>query len=108
MAKFFGAVGYSTSEETAPGVWTDVITEREYYGDVIRDSRRLAPEQLRLNDDIALSNAFSLLADGYATDNIIAMRYIRWNGQAWTIQDVQYVRPRLIVQVGGLWSGNTA
>jgi hypothetical protein len=106
--KFYGAVGYASSQETAPGVWADVMTEKSYYGDVISDFRRLVPTELRLNDDIALSNSFSLVADAYAIDNLINIRYIRWNGQVWTVTDVQVRRPRLIVQIGGLWNGNTA
>ena len=30
MSKFFGTIGYSVSEETAPGVWTDHIVEHNH------------------------------------------------------------------------------
>ena len=36
MSKFFGTIGYSISEETAPGVWMDNIVEHNHYGDVNR------------------------------------------------------------------------
>ena len=32
MAKFYGVIGYAKRVETEPGVWEEVITEREYYG----------------------------------------------------------------------------
>ena len=107
MARFSGAVGYAESQQTAPGVWTDVITERSYYGDVIRDQRRLEPSSEKVNTDIRIDNSFSIVADAYAMDNITAMRYIRWNGKPWLVTDVEVRRPRLILQIGGLWNGDT-
>jgi hypothetical protein len=109
--RFSGTVGYATSTETVPGVWMDVITERSYFGDVIRDSRRLDQSSLTppaLNDNIALGNSFSILADPYAYDNFKKMRYVRWNGDTWTITNVEVKRPRLILTVGDLWNGNKA
>ena len=41
MAKFYGVIGYAVTEETKPGVWTEKIIERMYYGDLIRNTRRL-------------------------------------------------------------------
>jgi hypothetical protein len=108
MAKFYGAVGYADTQESAPGVFTEVITERQYYGDVIRDSRRLEPNSENLNQDVRVDNSFSIVADAYAMENIVAMRYIRWNGHPWTVTNVETRRPRLILQVGGVWNGNTA
>jgi hypothetical protein len=108
MAKFSGAVGYSESRETAPGVYTDVMTERQYYGDIIRDQRRLEPNAIQVNDDIRIDNSFSLVADAYAIDNTSAMRYIVWNGKPWAVTNAEFRRPRLILSIGGLWNGNTA
>ncbi len=51
MAKFYGVVGYGTMAETAPGVWTEQITERTYYGDLIRNTRKLQSAD-QLNDNI--------------------------------------------------------
>jgi hypothetical protein len=107
--RFHGTVGYATSEETAPGVWTDIITTREYYGDVIRNSRRLeqsAQIPPALNDDINLENSFSIMADAYAYENFANMKYISWNGSNWKISTVEVRRPRLILTIGGLWNGN--
>jgi len=101
-------VGYTESQETAPGVWVDVMTERHYYGDVIRDQRRLEPVSGKVNDDIRVDNSFAIVADGYAIDNILNMRYIMWNGQPWTITNVEVRRPRLILQIGDQWDGSTA
>lgn len=108
MAKFAGAVGYTSSEETAPGVWEDVITERNYYGEIIRSSRRLETSPEQVNANIRVDNEFTILADEYSIANITAMRYIVWNGNRWTVTNVEVRHPRLILQIGGLWNGNTA
>ena len=46
MAKFFGKIGFAETLEAAPGVWRPNITEREYFGDLIRRSeeRRVGKE----------------------------------------------------------------
>ena len=55
MAKFYGPVGYAVKEETAPGVWEDRIVEYNYYGDLVRNTRRLQTSE-SLNDDINVAN----------------------------------------------------
>jgi hypothetical protein len=105
--KFYGAVGYAESQETTPGVWTDVITEKNYSGEVIRDQRRLESSG-EVNEDIRIDNSFSIVADAYATNNIVKMRYVMWNGNPWTITNVEVRRPRLILQIGAQWDGKTA
>lgn len=40
MAKFFGKIGYAVSKDVRPGVWDGEITEREYFGDLIRNTSR--------------------------------------------------------------------
>jgi hypothetical protein len=107
MAKFYGAIGFGHAVETAPGVYEDVITERTYYGDVIRNSRQLQ-EVGNVNPDIAVQNSISIVADAYATENFIAMRYISWTGVLWTVQSVEVQRPRLLLRLGGVYNGKTA
>ena len=103
MAKFYGKVGYADTSETAPGVWTEVITEREYYGDVLRISRRLQSTD-QLNDDIIIDNEFSIVADPFAYQNFHSMRYIEWMGAKWKITKVNVQSPRLILSVGGVYN----
>ena len=40
MAKFFGDIYFTETQETAPGVWKSILTKRKYYGDVVRNSKR--------------------------------------------------------------------
>lgn len=109
--RFHGIVGYANSEETSPGVWKDVITERTYFGDVLIAARRLENSSLippTLNTDVTVENRISLMADQHAYDNFEKMRYIRWNDKDWTVTRVEIQRPRLILSIGGLWNGETA
>lgn len=104
MARFSGKIGFATDTETSPGVWQAVITERLYYGDVIRDTRR-ANDSGVVNDTISLNNRISVVADGYANENISAMKYVEWAGSRWEISSVEVQRPRLILSVGGVYNG---
>lgn len=107
MAKFFGTIGYGISTETAPGVWEDVITEKSYYGDVIRNSRGVREDE-KINNDLTVGNSISIVADAYASEHFFAMRYIRWAGTLWIVDDVVVERPRLLLRLGGVYNGPKA
>lgn len=104
MGKWFGKIGYAVTEETTPGVWVEQITERNYYGDIIRNTRRLQTSD-KLNDDINVSNEISIVADPFARDNFHAMRYIEFMGTRWKVSSVEDQYPRLILSLGGEYNG---
>ena len=103
MAKFFGKIGYAVSVEMNPGVWGEQITEREYFGDLIRNTRRLQASD-KLNDDINISNEISIVADPFAYQNFHSMRYVEFMGAKWKISNVEVQYPRLILTVGGVYN----
>lgn len=107
MARFYGEIGYGQSVETKPGVWEDVITVRKYYGDVLRNSRQLKNGE-SVNSDFSVSNSISIMADAYAFEHFFAIRYVRWAGATWAVSTVEVQRPRLILQLGGVYNGQTA
>ena len=105
MAKFCGVVGFAEIKETKPGVWETIITEREYYGDVLSDVRRLQTID-QLNDDIVISNQISIVADAFANENFHSMRFVEYMGAAWKVTSVDATRrPRLILTLGGIYNG---
>jgi len=104
MARVRIVVGYAQSIETAPGVWTDVPIEYTYYGDVIRNVNR-QEKGSGTNDDLNISNQFTLIGDWEHYDNFQTMRYIRWMGALWKITSVEVQRPRLLITVGGVYNG---
>ena len=103
MAKWFGVIGYAENVETGPGVYEERITERSYYGDVIRNSRRLQSTE-HLNDDVNVSNEISIIADPYAIDNFHSIRYIEFMGTNWKVSNVDVQYPRLTLSIGGLYN----
>lgn len=107
MAKFFGEIGFGETVKTAPGVWEDVITERKYRGDVVRNVRSLEVGE-KVNSDISVDNSLSIIADQYANDHIFAIRYVRWAGSLWIVSNVEVQRPRLILRLGGVYNGPRA
>jgi len=100
MARYHGNVGYAVQSETRPGVWVEVITERPYYGDVIRNNRRLQ-NGVSVNDNIVVSNEISIVADPYAYANFHTIRYAEFMGVLWKVTNVDVQRPRLVLSLGG-------
>lgn len=107
MAKFYGSIGYGETMEKSPGVWEDVILEHKYYGDVLRNTRKLQDGQ-SVNSDISVNNSISIVADAYANEHFFAIRYIRWAGTLWTVTEVEVQSPRLLLRLGGVYNGPSA
>lgn len=105
MAKWYGKVGYITTEETAPGVWTPTTTERMYFGEVRRNSSRWSASSDSTNDDININNQISIVADPFAYQNFHSMKYVEFMGANWKITSVEEQRPRLILTIGGVYNG---
>ena len=103
MARYHGMIGYATHTETSPGVWEETVTERAYYGDVIKNVRRWDNGE-GLNDNINVRNIISIVADAYAYSHFHAIRYIAWMGARWKVSEIEVQRPRLLLTVGGIYS----
>lgn len=103
MPKYYGKIGFSETVETRPGIWEEQIVERDYYGDVLKISKRFDGSSY-LNDNLNISNQFSIVADPYARDHFHSMRYLTWCGTKWKISSVQVDYPRLSLEVGGLYN----
>lgn len=99
MARFSGMVGFIKTQETSPGVYSEVTTKVKYSGDVLRDSRSWENGNY-LNDNLRIGNRFSIVADKFAIENYSYMRFIEWMGASWKITNVEIQRPRLILTVG--------
>ena len=107
MAKWFGKIGYAVTSETRPGIWEEVIVERNYYGDMTRNSRRLQAAS-QVNDDININNELSIISDPYAMNSFHAMRYAEFMGTKWKVTHVEVLYPRLILTLGGVYNGNSS
>ena len=104
MAKYSGYVGFAVVEETEMGVWTQSISERLCYGDVLR--RRLNVQQnTSINGDITLSNEISIVADPYANENFHCIRFVTYMGKRWCVTGVEVEYPRIRLTLGGVFNG---
>ena len=106
MNKYYGTVGYVEFSETATDVYQEVKTEREYIGDVLRNTRRWQGTE-HLNDDLNVSNRISIVADPYAYDHFQYIRYCTWMGTKWKVTNVEVAYPRLILDLGGVYNEQT-
>lgn len=106
MAKYHGKIGFVTFTESSPGVKVETPVEREYFGDVLRNSKRWETAQ-QLNDNLTVNNQISIVADQYARDNLFAIRYAYWMNTRWKITSVDVQHPRLILTIGGVYNGPT-
>lgn len=104
MSKYFGKIGYGVTEETRPGVNELQITEREYYGDIVRNSRRLE-DGGKVNDDLKINMTLSIVADPFAYQNFHQLKYAEYMGANWKATSVEPQYPRLIITLGGVYNG---
>lgn len=106
MGKFYGTVGFADTKETSPGVWEEQISERQYYGDVNRFNKRYEPQN-QVNDNITINNEISIVGDPFAYEHFAYLRYVEWMGVKWKVSSVEIQYPRLILNIGGVYNGDS-
>lgn len=105
MARWYGEIGFGVTTETAPSVFSEKIVSRKYYGEIIRNNRKLQTSD-KVNDDITITNQISILCDPYAMENFRAMRYATFMNSKWKITDVEVEYPRLTLSLGGVYNAH--
>jgi len=104
--KYAGEIGFGVSSEVRPSVWQETIVTRRYKGDVNRVSRRLQSAD-KINDDVVISNEIEIFADAFAYENFQSIKYVTWMGTKWTVNTITVEHPRLILEIGGVYNGDT-
>lgn len=104
MAKFSGKIGFIITVETEPGIWSPQTVERQYRGDLTRNTRSYQQSN-SVNDDVNLSNNISIVADPYANENSQYMKYVIIKGAKWKITNIDIQYPRMILTIGGVYNG---
>ena len=103
MAKFYGKIGFTETKETEPGIWTDDIVEKSYYGEFTRNTKRYQKSE-SVNDDINISNVLSIIADPYANSNFQKIHYVVYMGTKWKVESAEVQFPRITLYLGGLYN----
>lgn len=106
MAKFYGKVGFVSTEEVEEGsdIWETVETVREYCGDLIRSQRRWENGE-SVNENLTVSNEVSLLMDDFLQESIGYVKWIECMGSKWKVQSVTLNYPRVVFTLGGVYNG---
>jgi hypothetical protein len=109
MAKYYGEIGYLITGEKyengyGTGIWEERFETRKYYGDQINTSSRWQASS-HLNDDIKLTAQLSIVADPFAMENFMHIKYAVWKGAKWKVEKADPQYPRIILSLGGLYNG---
>lgn len=104
--KFYGLIGFVTTEETEPGIWTQKVEERKYYGNVVQNNRRWTTGE-SVNDNFVLNNQLSIVSDAYLEANFPAIRYVKYMGSVWKVTNATINRPRIVLSLGEVYNGDT-
>lgn len=105
MARFSGKIGYVEHVETTPGIWTEQITERQYYGDLTRHSRKWGSSD-SVNDNIVFSQDISIVADPYLYDNAHNIKYVTFRDHKWKVTSFEMNYPRVRITMGDEYHGD--
>lgn len=105
MAKCSGVIGYALAVETQPGIWGEQITEKNYYGDIVKDNRRIV-DQSAINGSVNISNNISIVSNKFMLENLAFMKYLSFMKSKWKISTIDMSKPpRIIITLGGLYNG---
>ena len=104
MPKFYGRVGFTRTEETSPGVWMPVTTEKPYYGDVERRWSRVWVNQSSTNDNVAIKNTISIVADPFLRANLGAIKWVEWLDTKWKVTEIDTDYPRVNLTLGEVYN----
>lgn len=103
MTKFYGKIGFVETVETAPGVYMEKAIERPYKGDVVKNYRRWESSSDSINGNFTVNNSITILSDKFAIDHSPRIRYVEWLGSYWGVTSVSIDRPRLTLELGGVY-----
>ena len=101
--KCSGKIGYARAEETSPGIYQEIIVEKQYYGDIVRNSTQILDSNT-INSSIKLNNSISVLCNNYISDNLGCVRYMTFKKSKWKISSIEIKDNRIIFTLGDLYN----
>ena len=85
----------------------DEVIGRDYYGDVVKNTRQYRSDDV-VNGNVAVSNSISLVADDFAIEHFLDIKYVIWHCGYWIVTSVSVQYPRLVLDIGGVYNGRKA
>lgn len=104
MSKFRGMVGFVKFEEK-DNKWNEKTIEYPYYGEIIKNARKLQAVNDQINNNVVIANDISIIANPYARENFQYIRYVVFMGTKWKVENVTVQYPRLLLSLGGIYNG---
>lgn len=102
--RYSGKFGYGQSEEVRPGIWEDVITERDHIGDVVQTTEAFDVSGSVL-PQYRTTTSVSVLSDGVLAESYKSLRYVTHAGERWSVASAVLQPPRLVVYIGEVYNG---
>lgn len=75
-------------------------------GDILHNVYR-RQEEAKVNDDVSINMRISVVADKFAFANFMHIKFVEFAGECWTVNSVEVFRPRLILNITGVYDGET-
>lgn len=100
--KWFGQIAFSNQSEVEPGVWEDEPVVRDYYGTLNKVSKK-NESTAEINQDIAVTNTLSVIADPFLLDSFQNILYVTFGGAKWKVSSVSVGYPELTLTFGDLY-----
>lgn len=104
--KYSGKLGIAQQVEDPPGVWDEVITERNVIGDLKQRSETLTTGESVLPRR-ATTTSVSLLAFGGTDLDHSTLRYLTQAGKRWAISSIVADPPEIVLYFGEEYHGPT-
>lgn len=105
--RYSGEVGYVKDQvETQPGIWEPFIQKVVMKGYAESVTSRNSFDD-KVNDDISTSHRLRVIGDKFAFSNFMYIRFAEFMGEYWEVNSVQIMRPNIILNLGGLYNGQT-
>lgn len=107
MDKFYGEIGFvETVERDDTGIFdTKTVATKKYYGNFIRRLNKWSANSEHQNDDLEISSELSIIADKYAIENWVNIRYVVLGGAKWKVININPNYPRITLTLGGVYNG---
>lgn len=102
--KWYGQIAFHEEVEEEPGIFVPKVVPRNYYGDIMQPSWKEVQGE-KINADLHISNKLSIVADQQLQQNFHKIAYATFGGAKWTVSNVEYALPRLILSLGSLYLG---
>ena len=89
-------------EEVKPGIFDQGVLERTFSGEIIGDRYRWENHE-KAHKDITANSKFSIVGSTSLFATFSDPLYVIYNNKKWVVSNVEYLNPRIIFTLGGLY-----